>query len=192
MYAKRAKDKAFYVSNIQLNQEYLTWYENIKLAQAEGIEEPQIPDFIVQSMMRIANKLSYKPNFINYTFKEDMVSDALYDCVRFAKKFNPEKSTNPFSYITTICFNAFLRRIDKEKSQRYIKAMIVNETDTSAFFDNQDHEANDVYANQYIEFLKEVGMSDDAIPMSVKRGKKYQTALAELEVVGPLAEFEND
>jgi DNA-directed RNA polymerase specialized sigma24 family protein len=171
-------EKAFYVSNIRLYEEYIQWYADIETANLEGIEEPPIPSFIVDSMMRIANRLTYKRNFILYTFKDDMVSDALYDCIRFAKKFNPEKSKNPFSYITTISFYAFLRRIDKEKTQRYIKAKIVAETCDQEFFDSQAHEDTNGYANQYIDFLREVGYSEDSAPMSVKRTKKYKESLA--------------
>lgn len=259
-----ASTKPFYVSNIKLNQEYLNWYVAIADAEANGKPEPQIPPFICDAMMRIANRLTYNACFINYTFKEDMISDGLYDCIRFSKKFNPGKmlykaifecidgtlsvkdhvigetsgytgiikfynsktggsslqmaeskdffldeiivsetgarfktvsilshmANNPFSFLTTICFNAFLRRIDKEKTQKYVKAMIINNVDTTEFFDNQAHEDDGKYANQYIEFLKEVGSSDDSVPMSIKRTKQYQKSKA--DVSGPLDEFENE
>lgn len=182
-------EKAFYVSNKKLFEEYVQWFANIKEAEDVGAEEPQIPDFIVDSMMRIATRLSYRPNFIKYTFKDDMISDALYDCVRFAKKFNPDKSDNPFSYITTICFRAFLRRIDKEKTQKYVKAMVVSQYQDGEFFDNQSHEEGSQFTNQYIDFLREVGNSDDSVPMSVKRTKQYQKTQAKR---GPLDDFMTD
>ena len=180
------EDKRFYVSNIQLYDEYIQWYADIEACIVEDIAEPQIPPFIVDSMMRIATRLTYSHNFINYTFKDDMVSDALYDCVRFAKKFKPHyvsktgetKKGNPFSYITTISFYAFLRRIDKEKTQRYIKAKMVAETCDQDFFDSQKHEDNSSYANQYIEFLREVGYTEDSAPMSIKRTKRYKESQA--------------
>jgi len=178
------KENTFYVSNKALYQEYLVWYANIKEAEEEGIERPQIPNFIIESMLRIATRLSYKPNFLNYTFRDDMIGDALVDCVRFATKFNPNKSENPFSYITTICFNAFLRRIDREKVQKYIKAKIVTDFPTHEFLDNQEHEEDGAFVNQYIDFLRETGYSDDCVPMSIKRTKKIKELNA-----GPLAEF---
>lgn len=191
-----AKDSEFYVSNKLLYEEYLKWYALIEVALEEQIEEPGIPDFIVDAMMKISSRLSYKPNFINYSFKEDMISDALYDCVRFAKKFKLmyiDKSGiqckgNPFSYITTICFNAFLRRIDKEKTQRYIKAKIVTECADHDFLDNQSHDEDAHYVNQYVEFLKETGYSEDSLPMSIKRSKKHKNT--QLELAGPLSDFE--
>lgn len=192
-------EQNFYVSNSQLYGEYVEWYANIKQAEAEGLDPPQIPPFIVDAMMKISHKLSYAPNFINYSFKEEMISDALYDCVRFAdrfklkyisKKTGNEETGNAFSYITTICYNAFIRRIDKEKTQNYIKARIVAETADHEFFDNQSHEEDGQFVNQYIEFLRETGYTNDCVPMSVKRSRKNKAA-AELQK-GPLEDFDNE
>lgn len=179
------EENNFYVSNKMLYEEYKEWYANIEQARVEGIDPPGIPPFIVDAMMKIARKLSYAPNFINYSFKEDMIGDAQYDCVRFADRFKLEylsKKTgniekgNAFSYLTTICYNAFLRRIDKEKTQKYIKAKIVAESADHEFFDNQSHEEDSQFVNQYIEFLRETGYSDDSAPMSIKRGRKRKEA----------------
>lgn len=166
------RPKLFYVSNKQLFAEYVEWYGAIKVAQEEGIEEPPIPDFVVDSMIKIANRLSYKPNFLNYSFKDELISDALYDCIRFAKKFNPAKSSNPFSYITTICFNAFLRRIDKEKTQTYIKGKIISESLPEDFLDAHCQQDDAEFTNQYVDFLREVGYSEDAVPMCIKRAQR--------------------
>jgi len=188
------ESKEFYVSNKQLYEEYVSWYASLRAAAEVGAEEPQIPPFIVDAMMKISRRLTYNHKFINYTFKDDMISDALYDCVRFAKKFkevyvNKDGETlpgNPFSYLTTICFNAFLRRIDKEKTQKYVKAMIVAESPDEDFLDSAcEDDAH--YKNSYIEFLREVGTSDECLPMSLKRSKKLQK-----EKAGPLSAFENE
>ncbi len=190
------EEKEFYVSNIRLYAEYIEWYANIKVAQESDIEEPEIPAFIVESMIKISKKLSFAGNFINYSFKDEMISDALYDCVRYAKKFNPEiiksecgackvskcakrefntgckRKSNPFSYLTTICFRAFLRRIDSEKKQKYIKSKIVSDFPLDEFLDTQSHEDDTKFINQYIEFLRENSYSDNSVPMSIKRGQK--------------------
>jgi len=181
-----AKDNEFYVSNKLLYKTYCEWYAEIKIAQEEGIEEPKIPEFIVESMIKIATKLSYRFNFINYTFKDDMISDALYDCVRFSKKFNIERGDNPFSYLTTICFNAFLRVIDKEKKQSYIKSRIV--VDTMTDFLDQVNTDDSEYKNMYIEFLRDVGNSDSHMPMSLKRTAAYKKQ----NQPNPLAQFETE
>jgi len=188
-------EKTFYVSNKKLYEEYVQWYIKIKEAESAGKERPQIPPFIVDAMMKIAKRLTYSYKFINYTFKEDMISDALYDCIRFASKFKETyfsktkgriEQGNPFSYITTICFRAFLRRIDKEKTQRYIKTKLVAQSPDSDFIDNQLGDNDNEYTNQYIDFLREIGYSEDSVPMSIKRGKKSRL----LGVKGPLDEFE--
>ena len=77
--------------------------------------------------MKIAERLSHRPNFINYAFREEMVSDGIENCVMYASNFNPEKSSNPFAYFTQIIYYAFLRRIEKEKKQLYIKYKTMDE-----------------------------------------------------------------
>jgi len=84
-------------------------------------EEYEISDYVGQCFMDIAAGLSNRPNFINYTFKDDMIFDGVENCVRYCHNFDPEKSKNPFSYFTQIIYYAFLRRIEKEKKQSYIK-----------------------------------------------------------------------
>jgi len=184
----------YYVSNKALFAEYVDWYAAIDVAKEEGIEEPQVPSFIVDAMMKISSRLSYKPNFINYSFRDDMVGDALYDCIRFAKKFNPEKGSNPFSYITTICFNAFLRRIDKEKKQTYVRGRIVANSVGGDFFEGHCNQDDIEFSNQYIDFLREVGYSEDAVPMSIRRNQLKKRQLAdggqeEIPSPGPFDSF---
>ena len=108
--------KKHYVDNTRLYNELIDARE---LAEKTG--EYRINNYIGQSFMDIASGLSNRPNFINYTFKEDMVFDGVENCVRYCHNFNPDKSKNPFSYFTQIIYYAFLRRIEKEKKQSYIK-----------------------------------------------------------------------
>ena len=83
--------------------------------------KPQIPNYVGRCLLQIANRLATKPNFANYTFKDDMISDGIENCVSYIHNFDPEKSNNPFAYFTQIIYYAFLRRIQKEKKQLYIK-----------------------------------------------------------------------
>jgi DNA-directed RNA polymerase specialized sigma24 family protein len=71
--------------------------------------------------MKIAEKLSHKQNFLSYTFRDEMVADAIENCVMYVDNFDPGKSSNPFAYFTQIVYYAFLRRIQKEKKQLYCK-----------------------------------------------------------------------
>ena len=82
---------------------------------------PKVSDYMGECFYKIATHLSYRPNFINYTYREEMVGDGIENCIRYAKNFNPEKSKNPFAYFTQIIYYAFLRRIAKEKKQTTIR-----------------------------------------------------------------------
>ena len=90
--------------------------------------KPLIPNYLGESFLKIATHLSYKPNFVNYMFREDMISDGIENCVQYIHNFDPEKSKNPFAYFTQIIHYAFLRRIQKEKKQLDIKTKIIEKT----------------------------------------------------------------
>ena len=90
--------------------------------------KPPIPNYLGECFLKIATHLSYKPNFVNYMFREDMISDGIENCVQYIHNFDPEKSKNPFAYFTQIIHYAFLRRIQKEKKQLEIKTKIIERT----------------------------------------------------------------
>ena len=94
--------------------------------QWEG--KPQIPNYLGECFLKIATHLSYKPNFVNYMFREDMISDGIENCVQYIHNFDPERSQNPFAYFTQIIHYAFIRRINKEKKQLDIKTKIIERT----------------------------------------------------------------
>jgi hypothetical protein len=89
---------------------------------------PPIPAYIGECILKIATHLSFKPNFVNYMFKDDMISDGIENCIQYLHNFNPEKSQNPFAYFTQIIHYAFIRRIGKEKKQLEIKNKILERT----------------------------------------------------------------
>jgi len=112
---------AHYVDNQRFLEE-ITEYQTKRLeAKDDGSESPPCPEYIGECFMKIAQRLSYRPNFINYAFRDDMISDGIENCVQYMNNFNPEKSKNPFAYFTQIIYYAFVRRIQKEKKQLYIK-----------------------------------------------------------------------
>jgi len=90
--------------------------------------KPPITNYLGDCFLKIATHLSYKPNFVNYMFREDMISDGIENCVQYIHNFDPEKSKNPFAYFTQIIHYAFLRRIQKEKKQLDIKTKIIEKT----------------------------------------------------------------
>ena len=126
--AKKKKSN-HYIDNKEFFGVMCEWKEEIKAAEDAGEPKPVIPDYVGECFLKIAEHLSYKPNFINYPFKDDMIGDGIENCVMYASNFDPEKSTNPFSYFTQIIYFAFLRRIQKEKKQNYIKYKATIEAD---------------------------------------------------------------
>lgn len=110
-----------YVNNKTLLEE-MTKYRSAVIASKEnGTPKPQIPRYVGEALMLIAERLSYKPNFYSYSFKEEMISDGIENCIMYIDNFDPAKSKNPFAYFTQIIHYAFIRRIQKEKKQQYIK-----------------------------------------------------------------------
>ena len=124
------RKKQHYVDNSKLLEVMSEYREQYLIAKDNDIEPPVIPDYAGECFLKIAEKLSHRPNFINYAFREEMVSDGIENCVMYANNFNPEKSQNPFAYFTQIIYYAFLRRIEKEKKQLYIKYKTMNEFDS--------------------------------------------------------------
>lgn len=110
-----------YIDNKQFYAAMIEWKKQIM--EAEECDEPRPPvtDYIGECFLKIAEHLSYKPNFINYPYREEMVGDGIENCLMYAHNFDPDKSKNPFSYFTQIIYYAFLRRIEKEKKQSYVK-----------------------------------------------------------------------
>ena len=117
-----------YVDNAKFLEEIKKWNEKRKEAEEQGEPTPQVTNYIGECFLKIANGLSYKPNFINYTYKQEMISDGIENCLQYIHNFNPEKSKNPFAYFTQIIYYAFLRRIQKEKKQMEIKNKILEKS----------------------------------------------------------------
>ena len=110
-----------YVNNADFLEALINYRTEIELAEKNGEEKPPLPDYIGECFLLIAQRLSYRPNFINYVFKDDMISDGIENCLLYVHNFNPDKSQNPFAYFTQIIYYAFIRRIQKEKKHLYVK-----------------------------------------------------------------------
>jgi len=116
----RAKSE-HYVDNKKLFAEMKIYLDSVKEAEESGANRPRVPEYIGECLLKISTRLSTKPNFINYTYRDEMISDGIENCINYIGNFNPEKSDNPFAYFTQIIYYAFLRRIQREKKQLYIK-----------------------------------------------------------------------
>jgi DNA-directed RNA polymerase specialized sigma subunit len=122
------KKSEHYVNNKELLEALIVHRTKVAEAQAKGLPKPRISNYLGECFLKIATHLSYKPNFVNYMFRDDMISDGIENCVQYIHNFNPEKSQNPFAYFTQIIHYAFLRRIQKEKKQLDIKSKIIERT----------------------------------------------------------------
>ena len=105
------KRSEHYVNNKEFLAAIIEYKDKVALAADRGETKPVIPRYIGECFLKIATHLSFKPNFVNYMFKDDMVCDGIENCVQYINNFNPEKSKNPFAYFTQIIHYAFLRRI---------------------------------------------------------------------------------
>lgn len=132
----RRKRSEHYVNNKEFLAALIKYREDIEIAKIQNKPKPPIPRYIGECFLKIANHLSFKPNFVNYMFKEDMISDGIENCVQYIHNFNPEKSQNPFAYFTQIIHYAFIRRINKEKKQMEIKNKILEKSGYSEVFDD--------------------------------------------------------
>jgi hypothetical protein len=134
----KRKRSEHYVNNKEFLAALIKYREDKEIAEIQGKPKPPIPRYIGECFLKIANHLSFKPNFVNYMFKEDMISDGIENCVQYIHNFNPEKSQNPFAYFTQIIHYAFLRRIQREKRQLEIKNKIIERSGFSEVFDDNN------------------------------------------------------
>ena len=135
--AKRKRSE-HYVNNKEFLAALIKLREDREIAEIRGKEKPRIPRYIGECFLKIATHLSFKPNFVNYMFKEDMISDGIENCVQYIHNFNPEKSKNPFAYFTQIIHYAFLRRIQREKRQLEIKNKIIEKSGYQEVFNDDN------------------------------------------------------
>jgi hypothetical protein len=121
----RRTTKENYVNNREFLDALMVYRQQVAAAKETGASKPRVPNYVGECFLKIATHLSYKPNFVNYMFREDMICDGIENCLQYIDNFNPEKSTNPFAYFTQIIYYAFLRRIQREKKQLEIKTKIL-------------------------------------------------------------------
>ena len=138
----KRKRSEHYVNNKEFLAALIRYREDVEIAQIQNKPKPVIPRYIGDCFLKIANHLSFKPNFVNYMFKDDMICDGIENCVRYIHNFNPEKSKNPFAYFTQIIYYAFLRRISQEKKQLEIKNKILEKSNFDEVFDSNDLDAS--------------------------------------------------
>jgi hypothetical protein len=131
---KKKKKPDHYVDNELFFVEMTAWKKLVTKASETDEPRPPITEYIGSCFVEIAERLSHRPNFINYEYRDEMVGDGIENCLMYAHNFDPEKSKNPFSYFTQIIYYAFLRRIQKEKKQMYVKYKLIEQIDKEHLF----------------------------------------------------------
>ena len=179
---RKTTKKEHYVNNKEFLAAMTEYTKNVNRAKRNKQPKPPVTDYIGSCFLKIANHLSYRPNFINYTFRDDMISDGIENCLQYLKNFNPDKSNNPFAYFTQIIYYAFIRRIQKEKKQSNIKYKMIEQAGIDEFAVMPGDTNND-YKNQFLEFLRKNKPSTEEQPkmseIKVKKRKKrtYKSVL---------------
>jgi hypothetical protein len=153
------KARPHYVNNRQFGEALVEHVKAVNLAKAENCQIPIVPNYIADCFLKIAEGLSHKVNFIRYTYREEMVMDAVENCLRAIANYNPLTETrtgtpNAFAYFTQICYFAFLRRIEKEKKQQDIKFKFIEQSGIDDFIASM--EGDDTHSEQaFIDTLRE-------------------------------------
>ena len=170
---KKAKKSEHYVNNKEFTAAVAEHNAAVVLAKEEGRTPPQMSNYIGECIYKISTRLSTRPNFINYTYRDEMICDAIENCIQYIRNFNIEKSNNAFAYITQICYYAFLRRIQKEKKQVFIKQQIISDI-TQDTFDTIDGDTSGM-TNTNVEWMQEHMNHVQYEPRKSKRKKPLKT-----------------
>jgi uncharacterized protein with ATP-grasp and redox domains len=164
--------KEHYVNNKEFLEAMNKYRKAVRRAARLKQDKPLVGNYLGSCFLKIANHLSYRPNFINYTFKDDMISDGIENCLQYLDNFDGKKSNNPFAYFTQIIYYAFIRRIQKEKKQVTIKHKLIikSNLDDFALQPGEDRE----FKNQMTEYLqKNLPMdAQEKIAEEIKNSKK--------------------
>jgi len=170
---KKKKINTDYVKNKEFYDELVDYQNQCKECRNKNLPIPIVPDSIAEKIILIANKLTFRPNFSSYSYKDEMVADSIENCLRYGiQKFNP-KFKKPFSYFNKMIWQSFVRRIAAEKKEILAKASLIEEA---------IHEGVDVtkyMTQEYIDYLQDVSESNREyeIKAKLKRKKKIQNSV---------------
>lgn len=167
------KEKKYYVSNKKLYEELVIHRDKTVKAREEGKELPRASNYVGEAIYLICTRLAYKRNFLNYTYRDEMIADGIENCVMAINTFDPSKTQNPFAYFTQIAYNAYIRRIAKEKKQTYLKYKNFQNLMIDSYLTDEDHmitsvPGNDI-ADQIIESFEEKNLANKT-KKNIKKG----------------------
>lgn len=165
-----------YVTNADFLKAINEYKEQVKHAEEHKLPKPKVSNYIGDCLLKIANHLSHKHNFINYTYKDEMVSDGVENCLMYITNFDSTKSNNPFAYFTQIIWYAFIRRIQKENKQTLIKGKIIVDMPFEVM-ETQEQDDDSSYINSYTHQLQNSGLFDDAVMKQKNKKKKKKVEI---------------
>jgi len=191
----KPKDKPHYVNNKEFSQSVVDYCKSVQDASKSGNERPIVTDYIASCFLKIAEGLSHKANFVRYTYREEMVMDAVENCLKAIENYDIDAATrsgnpNAFAYFTQISWYAFLRRIQKEKKQQDIKMKYMAEADISNFIDDElgDIKQSQPFVEQLRVRIDTVKEADTQFKTYVKEEKKERKRRA-VNVDSDLSDF---
>jgi hypothetical protein len=193
--ARTKRQSIHYVNNADFSSAVVEYVKEVRKAKAKNEQLPIVTDYIAECFLKIAEGLSHKSNFIRYTYREEMVMDAVENCLKAIENYNLETATrtgkpNAFAYFTQITWYAFLRRIAKEKKQQDIKLKYLTSSGLETFVEVEGDTLANTVAQQFVDFLKDridkVKATDDAVKEFVKKEKRKKR---EMKADSDLSEF---
>ncbi len=187
------RQNAHYVNNADFSLAVVEYVKKAEAAKSKKIEVPKVTNYIASCFLKIAEGLSHKANFIRYTYREEMVMDAVENCLKAISNYNLEAATrtgkpNAFAYFTQITWFAFLRRIAKEKKQQDIKLKYLTQSGVENFIsenENADNTASYV-ASSFVDVLKnridKIKVKDEKIKTITKQIKKKRKVVVDSDL----------
>jgi len=187
----KPKQKPHYVNNKQFSQAVVDYVSSVNEARENMVDEPIITNYIGECFLKIAEGLSHKPNFVGYTYREEMVMDGVENCIKAIMNYDIKKATrtglpNAFAYFTQIVYYAFLRRIAKEKKQQDIKEKFMDLAGASAFMDIGDHPDPTGIVDRVRYKSQRIRERDNAIK---EFGKELKKKKSKKKITGGLEKF---
>ena len=173
----KQNNKVHYVDNQKFYQEILEHKRKLKEAREQGKEDPRLSNYIGECIWKMANKLSCKPCFINYSYRDEMISDAIENCILYFNDYDPNRGSNPFAYFTQVIYFAFLRRINKEEKNRYIiyknfQETVINNGHAGFLIDGDDNHLLSVNLYDNINEFMEKYEKKEAIKKQKRKEQK--------------------
>ncbi len=169
---------ANYVDNAEFLKALKEYKSQCDAHAKDGLPKPRLSNYIGTCILLIATRVSYRPNFINYSYRDEMISDGIENCIQYISSFDAENRDNPFAYFTQVIFFAFIRRIAKEKRQSYIRSKLIQDMPFE-LFELQEHDDTGVFQNTYIEYMQNNPPQETPTTTRKKRKPTVSSDLAE-------------